>query len=773
MTTFERFLADITNIEEAPLKQPWQCELAASELCGNRLIRIPTGFGKTLGVLSAWVWHRVCNRNDAWPRRLVWCLPMRVLVEQTENEVKAALKRLGLLWDDAAQHEGKVGVHLLMGGADAGQWHLYPERDAVLIGTQDMLLSRAMNRGYASPRARWPMEFGLLNQDALWVMDEVQLMDVGLATSAQLQAFRSKDQKRGKSVRPCFTWWMSATLQRHWLEWSPDAAIFTDGFKGGIHRIESGNRKGKLWEEVAKPIGVTSYPSERKLAEDVSKRHRDGGCGKNGPTLVLLNTVERALVVWKALRADKALKQKKTDIRLVHSRFRPHERSSWSGDFLKRNACAPGTNRIIVSTQVVEAGVDISAALLVTELAPWTSLVQRFGRCARWGGKAQIVVADFAHDSDGKALPYTLDEIKAASDACLKLPNADAAPIHLEGFEEDHANLLPRLYPYQPKHLLLRHELDELFDTTPDLSGADIDISRFIRSGEERDLQVFWARVEDKANPPSDLKPTRDELCSVPFLRARKWLCGSTKSEKLKPGANAWVWDWLERQWRRARGSDLHPGQTVLVDSRVGGYHPERGWDPNCKDAVKPVPTDKNFYRAARRCWRRNGDGWLPSERQVRTLPPEDHADAAEDDETLSFAAGWQTIATHGLAVGKETERIAAQVAPTHASLLHLAGRWHDLGKAHPAFQGCIQAYDRPERVDIAKAPDQAWPCSSKDMYRIDAGDQRRGFRHELASTLGLFAVVQRHEPHHQALLGPWTEWLSALERQATKPRAT
>ena len=40
------------------------------------------------------------------------------------------------------------------------------------------------------------MEFGLLNRDALWVMDEVQLMDVGLATSAQLQAFREQDRSK-------------------------------------------------------------------------------------------------------------------------------------------------------------------------------------------------------------------------------------------------------------------------------------------------------------------------------------------------------------------------------------------------------------------------------------------------------------------------------------------------------------------------------------------------------------------------------------------------
>jgi len=48
-------------------------------------------------------------------------------------------------------------------------------------------------------------------------------------------------------------------------------------------------------------------------------------------------------------------------------------------------------------------------------------------------------------------------------------------------------------------------------------------------------------------------------------------------------------------------------------------------------------------------------------------------------------------------------------------------------------------------------------------MYRIDAGDQRRGFRHELASTLALFGVLQRHAGDHPALLGPWRELLTAI----------
>src|SRR5690606_34193095 len=124
---------------------PWQAELGEDTRCTDRLLRIPTGFGKTLGALGAWLLHRVERDDDAWPRRLVWCLPMRVLVEQTEAEVRAVLERLGRLWDGVGRHAGKVGVHVLMGGAGGGDWHLHPEACAVLIGTQDMLLSRALN----------------------------------------------------------------------------------------------------------------------------------------------------------------------------------------------------------------------------------------------------------------------------------------------------------------------------------------------------------------------------------------------------------------------------------------------------------------------------------------------------------------------------------------------------------------------------------------------------------------------------------------------------
>jgi len=149
-------------------------------------------------------------------------------------------------------------------------------------------------------------------------------------------------------------------------------------------------------------------------------------------------------------------------------------------------------------------------------------------------------------------------------------------------FEEDHAELLPRLYPYEPAHLLLRHELDELFDTTPDLTGVDIDISRFIRSGEERDLHVFWADIAPKTDPLPDLKPIRETLCPVPFLKARDWLCGkessTTKAPHLKPDKRAWIWNWLDGQWcLRSDKTSTQGRQYWLPPTVVGTTQNEDG----------------------------------------------------------------------------------------------------------------------------------------------------------------------------------------------------
>ena len=200
------------------------------------------------------------------------------------------------------------------------------------------------------------------------------------------------------------------------------------------------------------------------------------------------------------------------------------ERAAWRKRFLSRLACTSGVDRIIVATQVVEAGVDISAGCLITELAPWPSLVQRFGRCARYGGAGRIVVIDRGHN-EKSAPPYETDSLASAWEAVQSLSDVGLGTLEASEDSLDDDSRV-RLYPYEPAHLLMRDEYEELFDATPDLTGADLDISRFIRSGDERDLQVFWSQIPKNEKVQNTRQPHRDELCSVPFLRARDWLCG-------------------------------------------------------------------------------------------------------------------------------------------------------------------------------------------------------------------------------------------------------
>ncbi len=731
--TFGSWFATLTG-HASP--RPWQSELAATSTCRDRLVRIPTGLGKTEGVLAAWSFHRLHLADVHWPRRLIWCLPMRVLVEQTEQVARQLAGRV----PDAH----RPMVHVAMGGEDASEWFLCPERPAIIIGTQDMLLSRALNRGYASARARWPMEFGLLNHDALWVMDEVQLMDVGLATSAQLQAFRDED--REKRLRPCHTWWMSATLQPEWLR-SVDTAPHHERWVSDPCLVAAAQRSGGLWD-IRKSLATeaTAPQEDREFAQRVLAEHAGVTAGEFGRiTLVVCNTVDRACRTFDALRAAGRAEW----LELVHSRFRPAEREGWRERFLSRAACTADVDRIIVATQVVEAGVDLSAGCLITELAPWPSLVQRFGRCARYGGSGKVLVVDRGRE-EATAAPYRPEELDSAWEALQQLTQQGVGIAALEAQEE---SLSPaaraRLYPFAPSHLLLRQEFDELFDTTPDLTGADLDISRFIRSGDERDLQVFWLDLAKDELPSPKRHPLRWELCSVPFLKARDWLCGeetkTNRKPKLRSGMRAWVWDWIDGEWAEATRASLFPGRVVCVAAACGGYRTDRGFDPGWREAVPPVPVPA-----------------IPGDTQAL-----DEADDEQDGEQLSFNP-WKTIACHTAEVAKEAREIAEQLGLPQdlQDILELAAFWHDWGKSHPAFQGCIRDganAKRLDRKDLAKAPDECWPNQHRYEY-LDGTDKRPAFRHELASALGLFAILQTYAPKHPALLGPWSELPSEIQ---------
>ena len=84
-------------------RQPdaWQAALATD--AGPRVLIAPTGSGKPAAVTLGWAAHRLRNPG-ATSRRLVWCLPMRTLVEQTADAVREWFGRLAPETDRARPH---------------------------------------------------------------------------------------------------------------------------------------------------------------------------------------------------------------------------------------------------------------------------------------------------------------------------------------------------------------------------------------------------------------------------------------------------------------------------------------------------------------------------------------------------------------------------------------------------------------------------------------------------------------------------------------------
>ena len=128
---------------------------------------------------------------------------------------------------------------------------------------------------------------------------------------------------------------------------------------------------------------------------------------------------------------------------------------------------------------------------------------------------------------DHWAKPYEQSELVAAREKLETLEVVglmSLTTIKTEIDAEYNGQLATALFPYEPRFVPRDKDLFDLFDTTPDLTGADVDISRFIRDGDELDVQVFWREVLAVDDPSQKDRPHRCELCPVPFHRFRELL---------------------------------------------------------------------------------------------------------------------------------------------------------------------------------------------------------------------------------------------------------
>lgn len=663
------------------------------------VLTAPTGLGKTAAVVLAWCWRRIRMPNVT-PRRLVYCLPMRTLVDQTVGNIRTWIDRLG----DCAPITNE-DIHMLMGGFDETPWYREPEKPLVLVGTQDLLLSRALMRGYAMSRYRWPVDFALLHNDAQWVFDEVQLMDAGLATSTQLEGFRRRfgTEVASRSL------WISATLHPDWLHTVDfqDRPAMMDAIENFSVDTESERVRtlvrapksiNKATVELGGKTAVDLKAYSADLANEVLTLHTDGST-----TLVVLNTVARAQAVYKELIRSVAPARRA----LIHSRFRSSDRQTQMGKLPKPHE---RKDLVVVATQAVEAGIDLSAATLITELAPLPSMVQRFGRVNRYGelnqsGGGSIhwidVLKGASSDGDAEvaAAPYRASDLTSARQALLRL--ASGSPRDLPA---------PSADEFSHGAVIRRKDLDDLFDTDPDLTGFDVDVSQYIRQSNDTDVRVLWRDFDLENGPGAEPSPQRDELCAAPISAVRTWL-SQLRTKKLR----AYRLDPLaksrggqdRRPWTPLEDNPW-PGLVLLVHRSAGGYSSDHGFDPSSKQSVEPIE--------------------FSSTASLDPLSAESNDSDADTEQSSPIL-----LSDHLDHVTDEAEGLCKRLGiegDSKARVL-LAARWHDLGKAHEEFQARLRSGDGSNLQSsgyFAKAP------------KYDQKHGRSYFRHELASALAFMA---------------------------------
>jgi CRISPR-associated endonuclease/helicase Cas3 len=673
----------------------WQLQVALEGL--PDILPIPTGLGKT-EVALAWAWRLLIDKQTE-PRHLVVCLPMRSLVTQTVQRLTSYFDRL-----KTGQREIDVTVHQLMGGAIDDDWGGQPEHPWILVGTQDQLLSRALNRGYSMSRFEWPVHFGLLNNDCRWLIDEVQLMGPGLWTTSQLDWMR---RKRFESLKPCLTTWMSATVGTSFLsttdrvrdalaepsmeqvEFEAELKTALDGDAGlewwraakrplawwqpepAAHTTTGGGRK----RGSAKSAGATAVTPDA-IATSVKAQHLDGTL-----SLVICNTVDMARAVFRALSSvDHKV--------LLTSRFRREDRARHEQrliDFEAQRKAGqlpehhPGL--ICVSTQVIEAGVDISAHRLFTELAPWPSMLQRLGRLNRKGDDqdAQAWVWETPRERGNKKErigPYEAADM----DRAKRLVCAFALLSEKTAFSEAIARLNAKevAEALQPRPSPLPRALDVhgLFSTERDVHGGFTDVSAFVRGTDpDLDVTVFW-RDWSGESPPREvdldgpLLELAKEGCQVSCFGKRgvREFLESTKSK-------AWLWDDEAGRWERVNHWDIRPGMLVMLKRNVGGYDETEGWTGDKSNVLAEVPLA--------------GRG------------------ATLRDDTWTEVGYWSKLEDHLRDARHEAERLCGALAlagDIQRAVVEASGL-HDLGKAHPQWQAKLPDRSGIPDALLAKSP--------------------------------------------------------------------
>ncbi len=626
---------------------PYEYQERAAQLLSERknlVICAPTGAGKTLTVLTPFVFEAWTDR----PTRLIYAVPLRTLAHGIFEEARKLAQAIGGNPDEFVK---------LQTGEQPDDPYFALGR--IIVTTYDQVLSGLLSGPYGLSGSLHNINSAAV-AGALVVFDEFHLMEpqrAFLTAAAGLHLFRDLAQ----SV------WMTATAT------SP----LIDLLRGAVDVVDASPSP----EEVAELPTVAGV--SRALRMSAEPLSTDAVLASSlGRTIVICNTVPRAQARYMELRrvipAD-------VPVLLLHSRFFRPDRAAKITELRRLFGKGADGRAVLVATQVIEAGIDISCDDLHTELCPMNALVQRAGRCARYPGETGSVhVYPLAAD-ERWWLPYGgLDQPDRALTATAEL---------LREHDAGATNLTPAVASVWVEHVHQEADAQAL------QAGWRGRLDETLRRIHQNSIQRSPTRVADLIREESVDEVTvivarGGELPESPGFREAVTISRWQLRPLLEPNgerdrpAGVWTWSFgnpeqgVLAHWELLRDEDqLRRAFAVCISPEAAHYTSEVGLEIGVSgEQVSPkrkLPLKPGYKPLHRETWAQHATAVArEAERRV-----------TEKDGVLGFL-GIGFAARYGL------------TSTEIQSAAHTTGLFHDLGKLQRSWQRWAEAWQRTKEAN-------------------------------------------------------------------------
>ena len=800
-------------------------------------INAPTGSGKS-SVVDIHLFANALAAVGAAPRvprRLCVTVGRRALVD---SQATRADKILGDLKDALADESGEPGI--LRRVAEALQSFQTRNDDkrsipfeigrirgelsnrnlpvtdisacAIIAATPDMYGSRALFRGYGSTKAARPRETALLAMDTVMVLDEAHMNRQLLHTTQRIAELQKREADLGiPTLQVVETTATPSTEDSESTTMGVDIeALDKPNDEKLRDRVYS--HKELVLRSIDKWDGKPGNAATVNAAVDAIKEflaHREASKGSEEAHTVgcIANHVRTAIAIKEALVKNKVL-EKEEEVQLLVGRMRPSDLEKLQNKHRELFTTEGDKSvKVVVATQTLEVGIDVDFADLVTELAPASSLAQRFGRVNRLG-----------HRTDSKVVviePASGDLVKkdAPPYKAVDLSNAYGWLEALNGAENPSVNpaAMVKNPPVQssPERLLYqRPEWPDLleFSRTDENPYDEPDLDLWLHDSLDAETAMGGVIVRD--NLPSNTSAAMEILKTSYFapsdeetfpanLKILQEILDYQDEHGVKPRKFLYrqgeISLWQDADHGEESRQSLAPGDVLLLDTGSvpftnQGIAVTQRELPSKKDELEAVPFPKGIkLYVYEKCADREKDfgeylGLSPEEVaelldtqstdgkkkmivSELTTEAEDgqeviawYADVTDDEESVEGSdiaqelvlAGPVLLDDHQNDVAERTRQLAENLglAPEFSEALELAAKYHDEGKRDLRFQQMLGADAETEA--LAKSGRR----SVAEAYRARSRSALpRGWRHEQLSALMVAASPEKVGAHRDLVL--------------------